>query len=49
MRTPILAPLLDALGFTARDFQFLVGYEILDSDLAENSFNLNEWHVMPGD
>jgi hypothetical protein len=49
MRTPILAPLLDALGFTARDFQFLVGYEILDSGLAENSFNLNEWHVMPGD
>jgi hypothetical protein len=49
MRTPFLAPFLDALGFAARDYEFLLGYEVLNPNLPPNSFDLSQWHLMPGD
>ena len=49
MHTPLMAPILACLGFAAHEFQFLFGREILNPNLSLASFDLNQWHFMPGD
>jgi hypothetical protein len=49
MHTPFMAPILASLGFVAHEFQFLFGREVLDPNLSLASFDLNQWHFMPGD
>lgn len=49
MHTPFLAPILQKLGFVEHDFKFLFGREVLNQKLSAASFDLNQWHLMPGD
>jgi hypothetical protein len=49
MHTSFLAPILDSLRFVAHDFEFLLGREVLNPNLSFDSFDLNQWHFMPGD
>ncbi len=49
MHTPFMAPILASLGFAAHEFQFLFGREVLNPNLSLATFDLNQWHFMPGD
>jgi hypothetical protein len=49
MHTPLMAPILACLEFAAHEFQFLFGREVLNPNLSLATFDLNQWHFMPGD
>ena len=49
MRTPALAPALDALGFESNDYRFAFTCNALDSALTLDHVAPDRWYVLPGD
>jgi hypothetical protein len=49
MASPIIWPALEAAGFTPEKFKFLFAYCALDPGLRIEAFDLDSWHLMPGD
>jgi hypothetical protein len=49
MRTPTLAPALDALGFEPSDYRFAFTCNSFDSSLALEEIAPERWYVLPGD
>jgi hypothetical protein len=49
MASPTMRAALDAVGFIPEHFTFLFAYSGVDPKLPLESFDLNSWHLMPGD
>jgi hypothetical protein len=49
MRTPALAPALDALGFEPNDYRFAFTCNALDPALKPDEVAPDRWYVLPGD
>ena len=49
MRTPVLAPALDALGFAPADYRFAFIYNVFGSPAGLERIAPERWYVMPGD
>ena len=49
MRTPALAPALDALGFELNDYRFAFTCNALDSAFAPDDVAPDRWYILPGD
>ena len=49
MRTPLLAPVLDQLGFAENGFQFVFVCTTVGSSVTLEQLAPERWHLMPGD
>ena len=49
MRTPALAPAVDALGFTADEYKFAFFCKAFDSAITHEDVAPERWYILPGD
>jgi len=49
MRTPAVAPALDALGFAPNDYRFAFTCKAFNSEFSANEIAPERWYILPGD